>query len=104
MHTRRGTGKKRALNGYTSAATATTAVHATSANVTDIQNARKRGRWDARNAKYERQQLTRVCRDGAAQERRFGDYDGGVLRRALPIPRMLGCRSATCGVHTGSAT
>jgi hypothetical protein len=37
MHTRKGTGKKRALNGYTSVATATTAVHATSENVTDIQ-------------------------------------------------------------------
>ncbi len=37
VHTREGTGKKRALNGCTSVATATTAVHATSQNVTDIQ-------------------------------------------------------------------
>jgi hypothetical protein len=37
MHTRKGTGKKRGLNGCTSVATATTAVHATSENVTDIQ-------------------------------------------------------------------
>jgi hypothetical protein len=36
-HTREGTGKKRVLNGCTSVATATTAVHATSENVTDIQ-------------------------------------------------------------------
>ena len=37
MHTREGTGEKRALNGCTSVATATTAVHATSQNVTHIQ-------------------------------------------------------------------
>ena len=37
VHTREGTGKKRVLNGCTSVATATTAVHATSENVTDIQ-------------------------------------------------------------------
>ena len=37
VHTREGTGKKRALNDCTSVATATTAVHATSQNVTNIQ-------------------------------------------------------------------
>ena len=37
VHTREGTGEKRALNGCTSVATATTAVHATSQNVTHIQ-------------------------------------------------------------------
>jgi len=37
VHTREGTGKKRALSGGTSVATATTAVHATSENVTGIQ-------------------------------------------------------------------